>query len=291
MRSGAGAASGECAQCSLPSARDQDQQNRDRPPVVQSEIRNPGWWWRWRVEGKPQPVEGQRAERVWARRVCDWRNQKDGQCRGVDDGDWHCQQGWGACSPKNALTEDGPDLKVQARLPCHPVAQGPVSSGRLGPCCIRCEKGGSVGPDRPLLPGVAVQFSLTCHDPNSARAFVPSFFLSFVSRLLSAAPQLPHPLTRKRSGEPLSTLASGRGAGTTGGDGDGSAWASDGSWLMRPATTSLEMPSSTVPPSPPAGGTEGWPCWRGSITRPRAQRPTPAAHRQPGTPMTVMRHG
>lgn len=115
-------------------------------PVVQSETRNPGRWWRWRVEGKPQPVEGQRGERVWARRVCDWRNQKDGQCRGVDDGDWHCQQGWGACSPKNALTEDGPDLKVHARLPCHPVAQGPVSSGRPGPCCIRCEKGGSVGP-------------------------------------------------------------------------------------------------------------------------------------------------
>lgn len=221
-------------------------------PVVQSETRNPGWWWRWRVEGKPQPVEGQRAERVWARRVCDWRNQKDGQCRGVDDGDWHCQQGWGACSPKNALTEDGPDLKVQARLPCHPVAQGPVSSGRPGPCCIRCEKGGSVGPVWPLLPGVAVQFSLTCHDPNSARAFVPSFFFVFcLARLLSAAPQLPHPLTRKRSGEPLSTLASGRGAGTTGGDGDGSAWASDGSWLMRPATTSSGnalVNGSTLPP-------------------------------------------
>lgn len=43
-------------------------------------------------------------------------------------------------------------------------------------------EGESVGPVWPLLPGVAVQFSLTCHDPNSARAFVPSFFLSFVSR-------------------------------------------------------------------------------------------------------------
>lgn len=147
-------------------------------------IRNPGWWWRWRVEGKPQPVEGQRAERVWARRVCDWRNQKDGQCRGVDDGDWHCQQGWGACSPKNALTEDGPDLKVQARLPCHPVAQGPVSSGRPGPCCIRCEKGGSVGPVWPLLPGVAVQFSTHL----SRSQFRPSVCSLFFFCLLSRAP-------------------------------------------------------------------------------------------------------
>lgn len=40
----------ECAQCSLPSAQDQ---NRDRPPVVQSETRNPGWGGRVVVEGNP----------------------------------------------------------------------------------------------------------------------------------------------------------------------------------------------------------------------------------------------
>lgn len=128
-----------------------------------------------------QPVEGQqRAERVWARRVRLAEPKRRSSVGGRRRGLWHCQQGWVACSPRNALTEDGPDLKVQARLPCRPVAQGPVSSGRPGPCCIRGEKGGSVGPVRPLLPGGAVQFSLTCQRSNSARAFVRLFF--FVSR-------------------------------------------------------------------------------------------------------------
>lgn len=146
-------------------------------------IRGGGGGGGWR--GSPSSWKG-KERNACGRAVCaTGGTKKDGQCRGVDDGDWHCQQGWGACSPKNALTEDGPDLKVQAHLPCHPVAQGPVSSGRPGPRCIRCEKGGSVGPVRPLLPGVAVQFSLT---HLSRSQFRPSVCSLFFFCLLSRAP-------------------------------------------------------------------------------------------------------
>lgn len=74
----------ECAQCSLPSAQDQ---SRDRPPVVQSETRNPGWGGRVVVGGgEPSPWKGSRGRNACGRAVCDWRNQKDGQVSGVDDG-------------------------------------------------------------------------------------------------------------------------------------------------------------------------------------------------------------
>lgn len=69
MRSGAGAASGECAQCSLPSARDQDQQNRDRPPSssLRLGIWGGGGGGGWR--GSPSPWKG-KGRNACGRAVC-----------------------------------------------------------------------------------------------------------------------------------------------------------------------------------------------------------------------------
>ena len=126
---------------------------------------------------------------------------------------WSVERG---AAPSGPHREMDPTWGCRRVFPVRPVAQGPVSSGPTRSMLHLRE--GSVGPVRPLLPGVAVVPFLRS---NSAVRLFPLFLFCLHS--------LPHPHTHKRNGQPLSALSSGRGAGTGGnGEGDGSAWTSDG---------------------------------------------------------------
>lgn len=216
------------------------------------------------------------------RAVCDWRNQKRWSVSGGRRRDWHWQNWQQGSAPTRC--PDRRWTRPEGARRVFPVAQAPgprliwQTGTMLHPAIQTC----SVGPVRPLLPGVAVQFSLLT---TQFRPSVCSLFVSRASCLLlhschthshanAVMSHSAHWLLEEGLGRQAVTVAGPHGrvmADEIGDDESGNALAK-----QRTAGGSMFMRGS-IPPQ--------------VVTRPRAQRPTPAAHRQPGTAMTVMRRG
>lgn len=233
------------------------------------------------VEGGGEPSPWKGGTRVGAP-CATGGTKKDGQCPGGRRRDWHWQNWQQGSAPARCPGRRWTRPEGARRV--FPVAQAPgprliwQTGTMLHPAIQTC----SVGPVRPLLPGVAVQFSLL------TTQFRPSV-CSFVSRasclLLHSCHTHSHAnAVMSHSAHWLLEEGLGRQAVTvTGPHGR----------VMADETRDDESGNALVKQRT-AGGSM---FLRGSIptqvvTRPRAQRPTPAAHRQPGTPMTaVMRRG